>query len=270
MIKNYSERLIFGCCNLSANKTKKKALAMLNYAEKLGFRFFDTAPLYSRGYSELLIGEAFNLKKDIKVITKVGNYSIPKIYVPASIALPLNSIKNNLKLWKYKKSKNVSQIPENNFTFKDNFINQVKNSRKNLNYLNIEGILFHEINPFKLNNNQVEELNIYLNNQNINKLGYAGKFHKELTELNLPNWMKILQLEIPLELNETNEFKILKLIDKNKDIEFRFFNIFKEKKLIDKRMNAAKKILNDFPNTKIIFQTKSLKRLENNFLFFTS
>ena len=182
----------------------------------------------------------------------------------------MNSIKKKIKFWNYKKSKKVSRIPENKYTLKDNFINQVKNSRKNLNYLNIEGILFHEINPFKLNNTEVEELNIYLNNENINKLGYAGKFHKELTELNLPNWMKILQLEIPFELNDTNEFEILKLIDKNKDIEFRFFNIFKEKKSIDKRMNAAKKILNDFPNTKIVFQTKSLKRLENNFLFFTS
>ena len=44
-------------------------------------------------------------------------------------------------------------------------------------------------------------------------------FHEELTELNLPNWMKILQLEIPFELNEKNEFEILKLIEKNKDIE---------------------------------------------------
>ena len=269
-MNNYSERLIFGCCNLSSNKTKKQALAILNYAEKLGFRFFDTAPLYSRGYSEILIGEAFNLKKDINVMTKVGHYSVPKIYIPSSIALPLNSIKNKLRIWNYKKSKNFSLIPEKKFIVKDNFINQVKQSRKSLNYLNIEGILFHEINPFKLNKNIVEELNIYLNNVNINKLGYAGKFHKELTELNLPKWMNILQLELPFELNETNEFEILKLIDKNKDIEFRFFNIFKEKKFIDKRMNAAKKILNDFPNTKIIFQTKSLKRLQNNFLFFTS
>ena len=134
-MNNYSERLIFGCCNLSANKTKKKALSILNYAEKLGFRFFDTAPLYSRGYSELLIGEAFNLKKDIKVITKVGNYSIPKIYIPSSIALPLNSLKNNLKLWNYKKSKKVSRIYENNIIINNNYINQVKNSRKNLNYL---------------------------------------------------------------------------------------------------------------------------------------
>jgi len=269
-MNNYSERLIFGCCNLSANETKKKALAILNYAEKLGFRFFDTAPLYSKGYSELLLSEAFKYKKNIKVITKVGYYSIPKIYIPSSIALPLNTLKTNFKLWNFKKSKNISHIPKNNLIKYNNFINQVKHSRKSLKDLIIEGILFHEINPFKLNNNQVEELNIYLNNINIKKLGYAGKFHKELNELNFPNWMKILQIEIPLELNETKESKILKLIDKNKDKEFRFFNIFKEKKFIDKRMNTAKKILNDFPNTKIIFQTKSLKRLENNFLFFTS
>ena len=106
-----------------------------------------------------------------------------------------------------------------------------------------------------------------MNNSNIKKLGYAGQFDCDLTELNIPNWMKILQIEIPIGLNKTNEYKIFKLIEKNEDKEFRFYNIFKEKKLIDKRMRGAKKILNDFPNTKIIFQTKSIKRLENNFYF---
>jgi len=267
---NYSERLIFGCCNLSANKTKKKALEMLNYAKELGISNFDTAPLYSRGYSELLLGEAFKLKKDIKVTTKVGYYSIPKIYIPSSIALPLNSLKNNFRLWKNTNSNKVSFNSENNLIFKDNFTNQVENSRLKLKDLIIEGILLHELNPFKLNNNRVEELNIYLNNINIKKLGYAGKFHKEFAELNIPNWMKILQLEIPIEINEKNEFEILKLIEKNSDKEFRFFNIFKEKNFIDKRRNGAKKFLKDFPNTKIIFQTTSFETLKNNFLFFTS
>ena len=269
-MNNNSDRLIFGCCNLSANKTKKKALEILNYAKKLGFKYFDTAPLYSRGYSELLIGEAFKYKQDIKVITKVGYYSIPKIYIPSSIALPLNTLRNYLNLRHNSKSKGVSLRSENNIISKDNFISQVENSRKNLKNLIIEGILFHEINPFKLNNNKVDELNNYLNNLNIKKLGYAGKSHQELIECNIPNWMRILQLEIPVELKEKDQFEIFKLIDKNKEKEFRFFNIFKEKKFIDKRMNSAKKILNDFPNTKIIFQTTSIKRLEDNFLFFTS
>ena len=267
---NYSDRLIFGCCNLSANKTKKKALRILHYAKKLGFRFFDTAPLYSQGYSELLLREAFKYQKDIKVMTKVGNYSIPKIYIPSQIALPLNVIKNSLKLRNYKKSKKDLFFSKNNIFLKDHFKNQVKNSKRIFKDLDVEGILFHEINPFKFNNNQVEEFNIYLNKLNIKKLGYAGKFHRELIDLNIPNWMKILQLEIPIGLNEKNEFEIFKLIDKNKDKEFRFFNIFKEKEIIDKRMIRAKEILNDFPNTKIIFQTTSLRRLENNFLFFTS
>ena len=48
---------IFVCCSLQSMKRK-----MSVEGEKLGFRFFDTAPLYSRGYSEMLIGEAFNLK----------------------------------------------------------------------------------------------------------------------------------------------------------------------------------------------------------------
>ena len=94
-MNNYSDRLIFGCCNLSANKTKSKALKILNFAKKLGFKYFDTAPLYSQGYSELLIGEAFQCKKDIKVITKVGYYEIPKIYIPSLLALPLNQLKHN-------------------------------------------------------------------------------------------------------------------------------------------------------------------------------
>ncbi len=266
----FSDRLILGCCNLSANKTKSKAVEILNYAKNLGFKFFDTAPLYSKGYSELLIGEAFKNNNYIKVTSKVGYYAIPKIFLPSSIALPLNGIKNNLKFRNNKKPKKNSAKSKKILFNNNHFIEQVKNTRKNLRDLLIDGILFHEINPFKLNNNKVDELNIYLNNLNIHKLGYAGTFQKEFTDINIPNWMKILQMELPIGLNGVNELEILKLIDNNKDKEFRFYNIFKEKDLIKKRMKGAKKILNDFPNTKIIFQTKSFERLKSNFLFFSS
>ena len=269
-MSSISKRLIFGCCSLSANKTKNRAFEILKYAKNLGFRYFDTAPLYSKGYSELLIGEAFKNNREIKVITKVGNYSVPKIFIPSSIALPLNILKNNLNLIGPKKFEKVSL--ESKFIHEKNedFINQIIKSRKNLKDLNIEGILFHELNPFKLNSKLVEELNQYLINININKLGYAGQFHKEFKDIKIPKWIKILQLEIPIGSNETNELEIFKFIDGNKDKEFRFYNIFKEKELIIKRLNCAKKILLEFPNTKIIFQTTSFKRLKSNYNFFTS
>ena len=60
---------------------EEKALETLESAWKNGIRYFDTAPLYSKGYSELLLSEAFKYKKNIKVITKVGYYSIPKINI---------------------------------------------------------------------------------------------------------------------------------------------------------------------------------------------
>ena len=98
------------------------------------------------------------------------------------------------------------------FFEKDNFINHVQNSRKKLKNCTIEGILFHELNPFSLNINFLEDLNIYLNKLNITKLGYAGKFIKELPDINIPNCIKILQLEIPIGLNEIDEKDFIDLL----------------------------------------------------------
>ena len=91
-----SDRLVFGCCSLSANKTKKKALEILRFARSLGLRYFDTAPLYSRGYSELLLGKAFRDDIEVNIMNKIGKYYIPKTIIPSSFALPLNFLKKTL------------------------------------------------------------------------------------------------------------------------------------------------------------------------------
>ena len=74
-----SDRLVFGCCSLSANNTKQRALEILRFARNLGFKYFDTAPLYSKGYSELLLGSAFKNDIEVNVMNKVGRYSIPEL-----------------------------------------------------------------------------------------------------------------------------------------------------------------------------------------------
>ena len=110
---------------------------------------------------------------------------------------------------------------------------------------------------------------VQYNNENINKFGYAGNLHSEIFELQIPNWIKILQLTLPYE-NKKYKEKIFYLLEKYSNIEFRFFNVFSEIEDKENSMSYAKKILKDFPNTKIIFQTTSQERLKYNFDFFNS
>ena len=123
----YAERLVFGCCSLSANKSKKRAIKILKYANSLGIKEFDTAPLYSKGYSELILGEAFKDYKKVNVTTKIGNYDIPKTIIPSSIAIPLNNFKKKLKL----ENKTLS--------------NQLSDLKKTTNYNVAENELFKSI-----------------------------------------------------------------------------------------------------------------------------
>ena len=267
----YKRRLVFGCCSLSSNKTKKRALKVLKLAENLGLKNFDTAPLYSKGYSELLIGEAFKGNKEINVTTKIGAYKVPKTITPASIALPLNNIKNYFRINNSKNRNLLNDINKlkKDFDYYSLFKKQIKNSKSKLKGVNIDSILLHEINPLKVDTEIIENLRLYLNNENINKFGYAGNLHSEIFELQIPNWIKILQLTLPYE-NKKYKEKIFYLLEKYSNIEFRFFNVFSEIEDKENSMSYAKKILKDFPNTKIIFQTTSQERLKYNFDFFNS
>jgi hypothetical protein len=264
----YAERLVFGCCSLSANKSKERAIKILKYAESLGIKEFDTAPLYSKGYSELILGEAFKDNKDLNVTTKIGNYDIAKTIIPSSIAIPMN---NFIKKFK-SESKNISnQINylKQTTNYDYHFKKQIKSSQKKLNGINIKGILLHEINPYKIDEQIIKNLVIFLRNQNIKNLGYAGYMYPEFFDIEIPKWVKILQLMIPYE-NNIYEEKILYLLEKYSNIEFRFFNIFSGINPSGFKINYGKKILKDFPNTKIIFQTTSHERLKENFNFFNS
>ena len=73
-MNNLINKIIFGCCEISKSSLKNKSVKLLDYAYELGIKNFDTAPLYSKGYSEILIGEVFKNKNEIFVTTKVGGY----------------------------------------------------------------------------------------------------------------------------------------------------------------------------------------------------
>ena len=129
----YAERLVFGCCSLSANKSKKRAIKILKYAESLGIKEFDTAPLYSKGYSELILGEAFKDNKGVNVTTKIGNYDVAKTIIPSSIAIPLNNFIKKFKFENKNLSTQLSYLKQTT-NYEHHFERQIQSSQKKLNF----------------------------------------------------------------------------------------------------------------------------------------
>jgi aryl-alcohol dehydrogenase-like predicted oxidoreductase len=87
----------FGCVGLSAQSTIKAAYHLLDTAYDQGIRFFDTAPLYGNGYSEVILGNFIrNKRNEVTITTKfgLGNNKIP--FVPGFVALPLNRLRKRL------------------------------------------------------------------------------------------------------------------------------------------------------------------------------
>ena len=263
-MENLINKIIFGCCEIAKSNLKNKSVKLLNYANEIGITNFDTAPLYSKGYSEILIGEVFKNKNSIFVTTKVGKYSTPNLLIPSNIAIPLNSIIKN----RNKKIRNFFYIDNNKNICENHFKTEILKSRKRLKN-NIDSVLIHELNPYKIDTKVLNNINCFLSKVGINKFGYGGALHNEFFEKKIPHMFDIVQIPFPVYFDDKYD-KIKQLIRKNNHVEFRFFNVFKERHHISERMDQAKKLLLNFSNTKIIFQTSSLKRLRENIDFFTS
>ena len=87
----------FGCVSLSALSSLKEALKVLDTAFDCGIRWFDTAPLYGNGYSEVILGKFLRGKrKYISLSTKFGLNSDRTIRIPAVLALRGNYLKKKI------------------------------------------------------------------------------------------------------------------------------------------------------------------------------
>lgn len=88
---NIFEQLGFGGASLSSMSSQHAVTKLLNNAYENGIKHFDTAPLYGRGYSELLIGSIIrNKRQHVTVTTKFGLGNTETGKLPAALALPLN------------------------------------------------------------------------------------------------------------------------------------------------------------------------------------
>lgn len=90
-MKNLVSTLGFGGAALTSMKSYTDVKDLLNLVFELGIRHFDTAPLYGKGYSELIYGHFLKDKrKDITITTKFGLGNLEKTTLPVQALLPLN------------------------------------------------------------------------------------------------------------------------------------------------------------------------------------
>jgi aryl-alcohol dehydrogenase-like predicted oxidoreductase len=123
MDKKLLRKIVFGTWSVSGDFKKvviAKSIKLLRYVYLNGIREFDTAPNYGAGFSEKLLGKAFeNYKKKPLINTKFGqNHIRIKEFNIKSLSASLNQSLKNLKVKKIntlflhnpRKIKNLDQI----------------------------------------------------------------------------------------------------------------------------------------------------------------
>lgn len=86
---------------LSSCRSERQAIQSLTEAYDGGIRWFDTAPLYGQGYSELILGKFLGRlsatdKSEVQVATKFGLGPIESSRIPPFVALPLNALRKKV------------------------------------------------------------------------------------------------------------------------------------------------------------------------------
>lgn len=197
---NKSERLGFGCVALTTYRFKSDAIKMLSLVYENGITKFDTAPLYGKGYSEKILGSFIKNKRDkITLSTKVGlGLSNKESNIPASIALPLYSLKKAIKKSNF--HRNVStELPkpiEYRKIDKEYVEASLMRSLKNLQTDYIDNFFLHEALPSFITESGWEYLITMKQKGVVRNIGIAAGFvNLEHLELSDVSKIDILQYE---------------------------------------------------------------------------
>ena len=123
-------QIIFGCVSIATLFRRKQADELIKYILKRGIISFDTAPLYSLGYSEKLIGELlYGIPKTL-ITTKFGGlgYPNPNPKLPLKVVMPLNALRR-----KYLSNKKIPQSDK-----QKKIVNFVKRLEELISKINID------------------------------------------------------------------------------------------------------------------------------------
>lgn len=258
------DRVIFGCNPLTSLKSYNLAIELLNIAYEYGIRRFDTAPSYGNGYSEKIIGDFINEKRDVLITTKFGLGKNYNTKIPSSIALPLNYFKKKY----FRKKSHGTSISKNflnDIKIDSRYIElSLKSSLKRLKSEKIECLLFHEGTPDRLTKDAIELLLNYKKNKIINKIGF-GTAYDTLSKIKNINH-KVFDVV------QYDGFKLYNDIIKMEHIFYGLSNQEVLKKNVAKKNiskieiygKAMAEVLHRHPKAKIIFSSTKKHHIINN------
>jgi len=259
-------QLIFGCHSLATLSRKNKALGILAEAWELGLRSFDTAPLYSKGYSEILLGESICSAQDSLITSKFGSYPVPLTLLPLPIAMALNGIRRRSSP-SFEAPQPRSQFPladtsQQAYVVVKPIERQLHGSLRRLKSFGLDAYLLHELNPFHLPRILQENLINLQSKKLIKRIGYGGQFFDDLLCRPLPCFLSVLQFEFPLD-QESRLQKLIDWLELNPHREVRLFGLFRSG--VDRGQIArVTGLLGDHPNLRLLFSCRSAERLRLN------
>ena len=195
---NEIKNIGFGCVGLSTHSFEHDALNLLNKVFDEGITHFDTAPIYGKGYSEKLLGKFLKTHQtEVTITTKFGLSSFNKIKIPASLALPLNFLKNKIKnksiVLNFFQEPNL--IPFRKIDLKEIQLS-IEYSLRNLSVDHIDNFLLHEALPNFLTDEAMHYILTLKSKGIVNNIGIAASYNNisNLKLSQIADW-DILQYE---------------------------------------------------------------------------
>jgi hypothetical protein len=190
----------FGGASLTSLASYGEVKALLACAYDLGIRHFDTAPLYGKGYSELIYGAFLkNKRKEITLATKFGLGEFYTNKLPIQWLLPMNycvkTIKNS-----FKKTPLIEDLKHTPIVYrqinKSEIESSFKASLRRLNTDYLDYYLLHEGLPHFLTDDALSFLLTLKQEGAIRFLGIGTNILdvKQLTIKELEHW-DVLQYE---------------------------------------------------------------------------
>ena len=266
-MQEFLSRIGFGCVGLTTLDSKRSALDILEVAYKNGIRHFDTADIYGRGYSEIILSKFIKNKRDtLHIATKFGLGNCKKYILPVGFAIKINKLKRKfIRKERASNSKSMSNSLKESFISKDYVKRSLEDSLNRLKTHYLDYYFLHEHMPSNLGNEAKDFLLDLKEKGVVNNLGVgsaSSKFSRQ--KIDDFNIFDTIQHEaVKSNINISNISVNKKIIIHSL---FNFYDSNNIKEIPEKERFGfliALTLLKN-PGSKVIFSSSKIINIENN------